>query len=108
MGEGGAPADATNHLNLLHTDYRKLAETLMAMGLNGAMFDIELPVVSKDIIPEGNKAKIHNINNRPINKAGDCKNWLRHCKCTSGTGSSKADCSVGCEGKVECRIEEEE
>ena len=41
------------------------------MGFNGAMFDIKLPVVSKDVIPEGNEAKIqHIIDNRLINKAG--------------------------------------
>jgi hypothetical protein len=71
MGEGVAPADATNHLDLLHADYRKLAERLTKMGFNGAMFDIELPVISKDVIPEGNEANIqHIIDNRLINKAG--------------------------------------
>jgi len=71
MGEGGAPADAMNCMDLLHADYRKSAETLTEMGFNGAMFDIELPGVSKDIIPEGNKAKIqHIIDNRLINKVG--------------------------------------
>ena len=40
------------------------------MGFNEAMFDIELPVVSKDIIPEGNEANIqHIMDNRLINKA---------------------------------------
>ena len=70
MGEGGAPADATNCLDLLHADYHKSAERLTKMGFNGAMFDTEPPVVSKDIILEGNEAKIqHLINNRLINKA---------------------------------------
>ena len=40
MGEGGAPADAMNRLDLLHADYRKSAERLTKMGFNGAMFDI--------------------------------------------------------------------
>jgi hypothetical protein len=71
MGEGGAPDDATNRLDHLRADYRKSAETLTEMGFNGAMFDIEPPVVSKDVIPEGNEAKIqHIIDNRLINKAG--------------------------------------
>jgi hypothetical protein len=70
MGEGGAPADATNRLDLLHADYRKSVEALTEMGFNGVIFDIEPPVVSKDIIPEGNEAKIqHIIDNRLINKA---------------------------------------
>jgi hypothetical protein len=47
-----------NRLDLLHADYRKSAETLTEMGFNGAMFDIEPTVVSKDVIPEGNEAKI--------------------------------------------------
>jgi len=71
MGEGGAPDDATNCLDHLRADYRKSAETLPEMGFNGAMFDIEPPVVSRDVIPEGNEAKIqHIIDNRLINKAG--------------------------------------
>jgi hypothetical protein len=70
MGDRGAPGDATNRLYLLHADYRKSAERLTKMGFNEAMFDIELPVVSKDVIPEGNEAKIqHIIDNRLINKA---------------------------------------
>ena len=73
MGEGGAPADATNRLDLLHADYCKSGETLREMGFNGAMFGIEPPVVSKDVIPEGKEAKIqHIIDNWLINKAGGC------------------------------------
>jgi len=44
---GGTPAEPTNHLNLLHTDYRESAETMTTMGFNGAMFNIKPPVVSK-------------------------------------------------------------
>ena len=78
MGEGGAPADATNRLDLLHADYCKSGETLREMGFNGAMFGIEPPVVSKDVIPEGKEAKIqHIIDNWLINKAGGlCKTGL--------------------------------
>jgi len=71
MGEGGSPDDATNCLDHLNADYRKSVEALTEMGFNGVIFDIEPPVVSKDIIPEGNDAKIqHIIDNRLINKAG--------------------------------------
>ncbi len=70
------------------------------MGFNGAMFDIEPLIVSKDAILESNEAKIqHIIDNRLINKAGEAvQNWPHHCQCASGTdtGSGEADCSVGC------------
>jgi len=83
----------------------------MAMGFNVAMFDIELSVVNKEVISEGIVAKIlHIIDNRLINRrnAGTVQNWPQYCKCTSGTGTGKANCNVGCKGEVIRRIEEEE
>ncbi len=70
MGKRGAPADATNRLDLLLADYCESGKTLTPMEFNGAMLDIEPPVVSKDFILEGGKAKIqHIVNIKLINKA---------------------------------------
>ena len=43
---------------------------LTLMGFNGAILDIELPVISNNVILEGNEAKIeHIINNKLISTA---------------------------------------
>jgi hypothetical protein len=38
---------------IILAEYRQLRKTLTAMGFNGAMLDVKLPVLSNDVNPEG-------------------------------------------------------
>ena len=44
LGEGGAPPDASNRLELLEADYMKFARELDELGFNGDILDLKLPV----------------------------------------------------------------
>ena len=78
LGEGGAPEEATERLNLLMKDYKEGAERLTRMGFNGEVLDLEPSRVQEKVIPEGEEAQIKAlIKNKSTNSAGGTyvQNW---------------------------------
>jgi hypothetical protein len=71
LGDKGAPPEAVVHMTALHKENGQVAMALMEIGLNGNMFDLELPKVKADAIIANDDEKIkHSIDNHLITKAG--------------------------------------
>ena len=72
LGEGGAPEEQSERLELLVEEYRQCAATLDKLGFHGKLLDIEVPVAKKFSIPESKEAQIDAIvaNKGTIHRAG--------------------------------------
>jgi hypothetical protein len=71
LGEGGAPPDAGERMQLLLDDYKRQALELTSLGFNGDLLDLEPPSVVDTSIPEGEEAQIQLLlANGRVTKAG--------------------------------------
>ncbi len=71
LGEGGAPEEAAKRLQLLPANYQQQAGILTMLGYNGAMLDLEIPMVADNLITGDDEAKINPLlANNSVNRAG--------------------------------------
>ena len=71
MGEGGAPEEAAKRLQLLPANYQQQAGILTMLGYNGAMLDLEIPMVADNLITGDDEAKINPLlANNSVNRVG--------------------------------------
>ena len=70
-GEGGAPKEATERIDLLEKDYKEGAQRLSKMGFNGEVLDLKLPRVEETVLPDGEEAQIEAlVKAKATNSAG--------------------------------------
>ena len=68
FGEGGAPEEASNHMDILVSEYEEAGRTLTRLGFNGGLLDIKAKVVEKIIPPVNDEAAVQAIiDNKAIN-----------------------------------------
>ena len=71
LGEGGAPEEVGNRMEMLVEDYAKCAGNLSMLGFNGYVLDLQPSTVDSYEIPPEEEAQIeHIIKNKTIDKAG--------------------------------------
>ena len=85
----------------LHAEYRRQGDALTSIGLDGAMFDIELPKAKPAPDFVNDKARInHVVDNYLIDKAGGCTRLVLLLQIADlSCGGGKAGSNVGEEGK---------
>ena len=70
-GEGGAPEEASNHMDILVSEYEEAGRTLTWLGFNGGLLYIKAKVVEKIIPLVNDKAAVQAIiEKKAINRAG--------------------------------------
>ena len=73
MGDGGAPPEIAQRMELLVEDYHEHRRTLQRLGFNGNIFDVEIPVVKraeKEITVDEEKQIEMIIQKKAIAKSG--------------------------------------
>ena len=71
LGDGGAPAESTNRIEMLISNYSNLRDESTASGCNGGVLDLELPVACNSILQADEDTQVEEIVKKPsINKAG--------------------------------------